>query len=166
MAASRCPGADNARDGKVALQEARASAEARSDDIVLFDTIQALSVAPQRGASAPSDALRHALAGFVVAERLSPVVLARTHSLLGSPMGTLGTRDRAIEPCTAANRVAEEAGLPASEYLTGRLAHGSTSAAVSVSSWRIGHSNCAAAWRWGSSRLARGVRGPVDVSWV
>lgn len=110
-------------DAEAAIARACAAAEARGDAPALFEALEALGVARQRGASAPSDALAVGERALAVARRIGdPAILGRAHTLVGSPAGSVGKIDLALEHCHAAIAEAERAGLAPSAYPYGRIA--------------------------------------------
>ncbi|MGE5180653.1 MAG: ATP-binding protein [Acidobacteriota bacterium] len=110
-------------DAEALLTAARGDAEARGDDRALFEIFDVLAFARQRGASAPSDSLRHARAALAIAERLADRdLLSRAHVLVGSPLSSLGQLGEALEHNHAAIAIAEQAGRPPRAYPLGRIA--------------------------------------------
>jgi DNA-binding SARP family transcriptional activator/tetratricopeptide (TPR) repeat protein len=110
-------------DAESLLGAARADAEARGDERALFEILDALSFARQRGASAPTEALHHARAALAIAERLGEdELLARAHTLVGSPLTSLGQLGEAIDHNRAAIAIAEKMGEAPRAYPLGRIA--------------------------------------------
>lgn len=109
-------------EAEAAIARARSSAEARGDDRGLFEALEALGIARQRGASAPSDALAVGETALEVARRIGePEILSRAHTLVGSPAGSIGKLDLALEQCHAAIAEAERAGQAPRAYPIGRV---------------------------------------------
>jgi DNA-binding SARP family transcriptional activator len=105
------------------LAAARADAESHGDDQALFEILDAMAFARQRGASAPTDALHHARQALAIAERIGePALLARAHMLVGSPLTSLGQLDEALVHNHAAIALAEQAGATPHAYPFGRIA--------------------------------------------
>ncbi|HEY5948161.1 MAG TPA: AAA family ATPase [Kofleriaceae bacterium] len=110
-------------EAETLLGAARADAEARGDDRALFEIFDALAFARQRGASAPTEALHHARAALVIAQRLEDrELLARAHQLVGSPLSSIGQLAEALEHNHAAITMAEQAGMVPRAYPIGRIA--------------------------------------------
>ncbi len=110
-------------EAEAAVARALASAEARRDDRVLFEALEAQGIARQRGASAPSEALAVGERALEVARRIGdPAILGRAHTLVGSPAGSIGRIELALEHCHAALAETERAGLPAGAFALGRIA--------------------------------------------
>jgi tetratricopeptide (TPR) repeat protein len=110
-------------DAERAIARAREAAESRGDDQALFEALEAQGIARQRGASAPSDALAVGERALEVARRIGePALLSRAHTLVGSPAGSIGRIDLALEHCHAAIAEAERAGQAPKAYPMGRIA--------------------------------------------
>jgi tetratricopeptide (TPR) repeat protein len=110
-------------DAERAIARAREAAESRGDDHALFEALEAQGIARQRGASAPSDALSVGERALEVARRIGePALLSRAHVLVGSPAGSMGRIDLALEHCHAAIAEAERAGQAPKAYPMGRIA--------------------------------------------
>lgn len=110
-------------DAETLLGSARGDAEARGDDRALFEILDVLAFARQRGASAPTESLRHARSALAIAERLDDSeLLARAHMLVGSPLSSLGSLGEALEHNRAAISTAERAGKVPRAYPFGRIA--------------------------------------------
>jgi DNA-binding SARP family transcriptional activator/tetratricopeptide (TPR) repeat protein len=102
---------------------ARESAEARADDVALFDALEALALARQLGASAPSEALAIGEDALALAKKLgSPTLLARGHALVGSPLGSLGQLDEALAHCKESIACAERASVSPAAEVPARIA--------------------------------------------
>jgi DNA-binding SARP family transcriptional activator len=109
-------------DAEAAIARARAAAEQRGDDRALFDALEVQGIARQRGSSAPSQAIVVGEQALDVARRIGdPLLESRAHTLVGSPAGSLGRIDLALEHCGAAIAAAERAGKPPSAYPIGRI---------------------------------------------
>jgi DNA-binding SARP family transcriptional activator len=107
------------------LREARASAERRRDERAAFAAVEGLAVARQRGASDPVGALELGRDALTRANRLGdPALIARAHTLVGSPSGSLGLLDDEVTHCSRAVAIAERSGGRPAAYPMGRVALG------------------------------------------
>jgi len=110
-------------EAETLLGLARADVEARGDERALFEILDVLAFARQRGASAPTESLHHARAALAVAERVGDeALLARAHTLVGSPLTSIGHLAEALEHNRAAIAIDEGAGKPPRAYPLGRIA--------------------------------------------
>jgi tetratricopeptide (TPR) repeat protein len=110
-------------DAEKSIHRARASAERRGDQQALFEALDSLAFARQRGASDPRGSLHHATAALEVAESIGDhVLLSRAHTMVGSPSGSLGLIDQALEHSEQAISHARAAGLDPPAYPMGRIA--------------------------------------------